>query len=76
MRVVVGEQIIMEPIIDTQEEKKIIGVEARTSNRDEANIHTGKIPALWQKFFQIEASISNRKSTNTILGTYTNYESD
>ena len=66
----------MEPNIVTQDEKKIIGVEARTSNREESNLQTGKIPALWQKFFQIEAIIPNRKTTNTILGTYTSYESD
>jgi predicted transcriptional regulator YdeE len=57
-------------------EKKIIGVEARTTNRAEANPGSAKIGALWQKFFQVEKSIPNRKNTDTVLAAYTRYESD
>src|SRR3954447_22529825 len=70
------EEIIMKPNMVTRDAKKIIGIEARTSNRSEANPQTAKIPALWQKFFQVEERIPNRMDTNTIFGTYTNYESD
>jgi predicted transcriptional regulator YdeE len=70
------EKTIMKLNVVTKEEKKIIGVETRTSNSVEANPQTAKIPALWQKFFQVEEKIPNRKNADTMLGTYTNYESD
>lgn len=66
----------MKPNVITREEQKIIGIEARTSNVAEANPQTAKIPALWQKFFQVEEKIPNRKNTDTILATYTDYEGD
>ena len=67
---------VIKPNVVTKDEKKIIGIEARTSNSAETNSQTAKIPTLWQKFFQLEEKIPNRKNADVILGTYTNYESD
>ena len=64
------------PIIVTKDEKHLIGVEARTSNAAETNLETAKIPALWQRFFQVVQSIPHRKNSNIIYGTYTKYASD
>lgn len=66
----------MTPSIVTTGEKKIIGVETRTSNAAEANPPTAKIPTLWQQFFQIAGSIPHRKDSNIVFAAYTNYESD
>ena len=66
----------MNPNPVTVNEKKIIGIETRTTNRAEANSQSGKIGPLWQKFFQVEGGIPNKKNANLILGTYTKYESD
>jgi predicted transcriptional regulator YdeE len=70
------EKTPMKPIIVTADEKKIIGVETRTTNRAEADPKNAKIGALWQKFFQVQDKIPNKKRVETILGTYTKYESD
>jgi len=66
----------MTPSIVTTDEKKIIGVETRTSNAAEANPPMAKIPTLWQQFFQIAGSIPHRTDSNIVLAAYTNYESD
>lgn len=60
----------------TRDEQKVIGVEARTSNAAEADPENGKIPALWQKFFEVQAKIPNKKNADTIIAAYTDYESD
>jgi predicted transcriptional regulator YdeE len=64
------------PKLVTRDEMKIIGVEARTINRAEADPLTAKIPALWGRFFQFEDRIPNKTNNDAILGTYTDYESD
>ncbi|GAC1662966.1 MAG: GyrI-like domain-containing protein [Ktedonobacteraceae bacterium] len=64
------------PQIVTQDEKQIAGVTARTSNTAEANPETAKIPALWQRFFQIADRIPHRVNPNIIFGAYTGYEND
>lgn len=64
------------PNVVIREEKKIIGVEARTANAAETNPATAKIPALWQKFFHIVESIPHKTNSHSIFGAYTKYESD
>jgi predicted transcriptional regulator YdeE len=54
----------------------IIGIETRTSNRDEMT-GNGKIGSQWQKFVS-ENTLSKipHRSGDTVLATYTDYESD
>lgn len=66
----------MKPVLITDTPRKIIGIEVRTSNADEADSQTARIPALWQKYFQIAASIPHKKNEREILGVYTDYESN
>lgn len=67
----------MEPRIVIRDAAKVVGLAVRTSNRQEASLTTGKIPGLWNEFFasRIAERIPNRKSPQTILGVYTDYES-
>ena len=59
-------------------ELKIIGFEIRTTNREEANPATARIPGLWQRVLQENAveKIPNRKTGGSLMGIYTKYESD
>lgn len=65
----------MEYQIVTLEEKKIVGLTARTSNTDPKMGET--IGALWQQFFTqgVFQAIPNKSGTYTI-GLYSGYESD
>lgn len=68
----------MDSKVVTRNEKKIIGVEIRTSNQMETHQSTAKIPGAWSSFYKndIPAKIPNRAEANIILGVYTRYESD
>lgn len=57
---------------------KVIGIETRTTNKDETGNETAKIPLLWQRFFQenITEKILNKVPSGHILAVYTEYESD
>lgn len=57
---------------------KIVGIEARTTNKDEIGSETAKIPLLWQRFFQenMREKIPNKVPSGPILAVYTDYESD
>ena len=57
----------MKPNVVIGNEQKINGITARTSNVAEANPQTAKIPVLWQKFFQVEEKIPNRKNADIII---------
>ena len=59
-------------------EIKLVGITARTSNVDEMNPLTGKIPAMVQKYFQggLAGKIVAKKNPGTTFCVYTNYESD
>ncbi|MGH9420716.1 MAG: GyrI-like domain-containing protein [Thermoanaerobaculia bacterium] len=56
----------------------IIGVEARTTNRDEENGATAQIPALWQRFTEEKLldAIPDPREPTVMLGAYTRYQSD
>jgi predicted transcriptional regulator YdeE len=68
----------MNPELLTRPEILLIGIETRTSNRDEMASATAKIPGLWGRFFQegIAERVPNKKPGGVTIGAYTKYESD
>lgn len=68
----------MKPQLLATPEILLIGIETRTSNRDEMTPATAKIPALWGRFFQegMAERIPTRKPDGFTIGAYTKYESD
>ncbi|MFC1976209.1 GyrI-like domain-containing protein [Chloroflexota bacterium] len=68
----------MKPKLITKDEIKLIGIEARTTNQQEADPATAKIPGLWQKFFMegIAEKILHQIDPDTRFGAYINYDSD
>jgi predicted transcriptional regulator YdeE len=68
----------MKPELLAKPELLVIGIETRTTNRDEMAPATAKIPALWGRFFQagIRERIPNRKPEGFTIGAYTKYEGD
>jgi predicted transcriptional regulator YdeE len=56
----------------------IIGIAARTTNKDEIDSDVAKLPSLWQRFFQenIQEKIPNKVKPGCILSVYTDYESN
>lgn len=59
-------------------EIKLVGLTARTNNKNEMNPQTAKIGALMGRYFsqQIANQIPNRKHPGVTLSVYTNYDSD
>jgi predicted transcriptional regulator YdeE len=57
---------------------RVVGVEAWTSNRQEAEEATAAIPALWQRFHGegLERRIPDRSATGRVCAVYTDYEGD
>jgi len=55
----------------------IVGIKARTSNREEMS-RNGKIPALWQRFWEegILSQIQNRTNLSEFMAIYTEFDSD
>jgi predicted transcriptional regulator YdeE len=68
----------MEPKLVNAPEIKMIGIQARTTNQQETDPATAKIPGLWGRFYQqqIAEQIPNRKTPGPVLAAYTQYESD
>lgn len=56
----------------------IVGFEVRTTNRDEMNARTARIPALWQRIREenLLAPVMEPKQPAITLGAYTRYQSD
>ena len=67
----------MEPQLISAKEMKVIGIEVQTSNQNEMNFDTAKIPKLWGQFFQerITDRIPNKEPNNISVGVYSKYES-
>jgi predicted transcriptional regulator YdeE len=67
-----------QPEIIHRDAMNVIGIEVRTSNKDEADRDRAKIPLLWQRFFQenIREKIPNKVQPEHLLAIYTDYESD
>jgi predicted transcriptional regulator YdeE len=59
-------------------EMMVIGIETRTSNRDETDPTIAKIPALWKRFFQerVGERISNKVNPECTLALYIDYASN
>jgi predicted transcriptional regulator YdeE len=68
----------MKPEVISVAEMAIAGIEVRTSNSEEANAGTAKIPRLWQRFRQdgIIGRIPGVVPNACPVGVYTRYESD
>ncbi len=68
----------MKPEIIDVAEMAIAGIDVRTSNGEEANAGTAKIPHLWQRFRQdgIISRIPGAVPHACPIGVYTRYESD
>jgi predicted transcriptional regulator YdeE len=68
----------MEPTLTTREEIKLVGIAVRTTNQQEMNPATAKIPGLWERFFQgmIADKVPNKTSFESTLAAYTKYQSD
>jgi predicted transcriptional regulator YdeE len=66
------------PRLVTYEGATVLGIAVVTSNADEVDPHTGKIPGLWDRFFKedVLGKIPTRKIPVIPLGVYTNYEGD
>ena len=68
----------MQPNLVTRPATGVIGLEARTANRLEADPSTARIPGLWQRFFSehVPEQIPNRSGSGAWMAVYTNYEGD
>ena len=68
----------MNPKVVTRNEKKVIGIAVRTSNQLEVHHSTAQIPKAWSRFAadKILEQIPNQAHKTTVLGVYTDYESD
>jgi predicted transcriptional regulator YdeE len=56
----------------------VVGISTRTTNRNEGDPATARIPGLWQTYFAdaIANEIPNRLDDGTVLGVYFGYASD
>jgi predicted transcriptional regulator YdeE len=56
----------------------IVGIEARTTNGDEENEATARIPSLWRRVREekLLAAVPEPKEPGVTLGAYTRYQSD
>lgn len=68
----------MEPELKSVEEMKVVGLETRTTNREEMSPSTARIPALGGRFYQeqIMDKIPSRKPNGFPVGVYSKYERD
>lgn len=68
----------MESTIIQKEGFAVIGIDTRTSNAQEADPATARIPGMWQRFFteQVEEKLSQRTNPAVHYAVYTGYESD
>jgi predicted transcriptional regulator YdeE len=73
-----GEAIQPEPRLVSLYGMYIVGLEARTMNRDEENQATAKIPSLWQRVRDesLLAAIPSAKESAVTIAAYTRYQSD
>ncbi len=62
----------------TKSEIKLVGLTARTNNKNEINPHTAKIGELAGRFWSqnVAVQIPNRTNPNVTLAVYTEYDSD
>jgi predicted transcriptional regulator YdeE len=63
---------------EARAEIEVIGIEVRTTNREEMDPATARIGRLWERYFgdDVAARVPNRKPGGALLAVYTRYESD
>lgn len=68
----------MQPRIAVLESKRVVGISTRTRNRSEQKAETARIAPLWARFYQenIATRVPQRQPALTVLGVYSDYESD
>lgn len=74
----VPQTIISEPKLVSLYGKYIIGLEVRTTNRDEMDPKKAKIPGVWKRVYteNLVDQIPDQKEPGVKLGAYTRYQSD
>jgi predicted transcriptional regulator YdeE len=73
-----GEAIQPEPRLVSLYGMYVIGIEARTTNRDEKDASTARIPLLWRRVREEKLldAIPEPLEPGVMLGAYTRYQSD
>jgi predicted transcriptional regulator YdeE len=68
----------MQPSLVEHGPLSVVGISVRTSDREEADPRSAKIPGLWRRYFAdgVANRIPARLDDGTILGVYTDYASD
>lgn len=68
----------METRLEERAEMQAIGIEVRTTNREEMDPSTARIGRLWERFLREDfaAAIPDRTPGGALLGIYTRYETD
>lgn len=68
----------MEPVRQPQVAFHVAGLTVRTTNGDESDPSSGRLAALWTRFFdqEIYASTPHRNADKRLFGVYSGYESD
>jgi len=65
-------------LLQREQPLPLAGIRTRTSNADEFSPATGKIPALWGRFFsqQVAQSVPGYTAQSAVYGVYSGYASD
>ena len=68
----------MQPKLVEHGPLSVVGISVRTSNQEEGDPQTARIPGLWQRYFAdgVANRIPARLDDGTILGVYTDYAGD
>ncbi|HPF37781.1 MAG TPA: GyrI-like domain-containing protein [Phycisphaerae bacterium] len=68
----------MNPRLERIEARRFVGISCRTTNADERDPATGKIPALYERFFreEIAGRVPDCRDATGIFGVYSEFESD
>lgn len=68
----------MQPIIEEIQAFTVSGISVRTTNRDEAQPLTAKLPTLWGQFYNqgLAEKTLNKEDDASVYGVYSDYESD
>lgn len=68
----------MEPQLTVVRAMMVVGLEVRTSNRDEMDRATARIPGIWGRFYResVTEAVPGRTETGGPLAVYSHYESD
>lgn len=75
---VVAQTNIADPRLVSLYGKYIVGWEVRTTNQDEMDPKTAKIPGVWERVYEdnLAEKVPDPKEPGVMLGAYTRYQSD